>query len=303
MMTTGTGHQAVMLGESLTALNLKNSGKYIDATFGAGGHSRAMLEHNLKLLSIDQDANVLKYEKDLRAKLSKEQNQNFLLSITNFRGLKKTAQELYFNKIDGILFDLGVSSMQLDQAERGFAFRQDGPLDMRMGSNLESAEEIVNKLAEEKLAAIIYRYGEERLSRRIAKAIVIARQEKAIKTTSELAEIVVSAYPRGKYRKKHPARQTFQALRIYVNDELRALEEALEAATDLLATDGRLVVISYHSLEDRIVKHFIKDDKNLKIITKKPLIASPEEIQQNPRARSAKLRIAEKLGGEYENIN
>ncbi len=290
-------HEAVMLKESLAALDLKTGGKYIDATFGAGGHTRAMLEHNLKLLSIDQDATVIKYEKELRTTLSKEQNQNFWLSITNFRGLIKTAKELDFNQIDGILFDLGVSSMQLDQAERGFAFRQDGPLDMRMGSEAQSAEEIINNLAEEKLAALIYRYGEERLSRRIAKAIVVARQETIIKTTSQLSEIIVSAYPKGKYRKKHPARQTFQALRIYVNDELRALEDALEAASRLLDKNGKLVVISYHSLEDRIVKHFIKDDKELKIITKKPLTASSEEIQQNPRARSAKLRIAEKLGG------
>ncbi len=290
-------HEAVMLKESLAALDLKTGGKYIDATFGAGGHTRAMLEHNLKLLSIDQDATVVKYEKELRTTLSKEQNQNFWLSITNFRGLIKTAKELDFNQINGILFDLGVSSMQLDQAERGFAFRQDGPLDMRMGSNTQSAEEVVNTLAEEKLAALIYRYGEERLSRRIAKAIVVARQETIIKTTSQLSEIIVSAYPKGKYRKKHPARQTFQALRIYVNDELRALEDALEAASKLLGKNGKLVVISYHSLEDRIVKHFIKDDKELKTITKKPLTASSEEIQQNPRARSAKLRIAEKLGG------
>ena len=292
-----SSHIAVMLSESLDALNLQENAKYIDATFGAGGHSRAMLEHNLKLLSIDQDATVLEYEKELRKSLSKAQNANFKLSITNFRGLKETAQKHDFNKINGIVFDLGVSSMQLDQAERGFAFRQDGPLDMRMGNATESAEAIVNNLEEEKLAAIIYRYGEERLSRRIAKAIVEARQTKPIKTTSDLAEIIVSAYPKGRYRKKHPARQTFQALRIYVNDELRALEDALEAATELLDITGRLVVISYHSLEDRIVKHFIKDDSNLKILTKKPITASLEEIRLNPRARSAKLRIAEKTRG------
>jgi len=292
-----THHRPVMLSESLEALNLRPNGKYIDATFGAGGHSRAMLEHKLSLLAIDQDAGVLQYEKELRKSLSEEQNANFKLSLTNFRNLKATALEQGFSAIDGILFDLGVSSMQLDQAERGFAFRHDGPLDMRMGKSGSSAKEIVNSLSEEKLAAIIYRYGEERYSRRIAKAIVAARQEKAINSTGDLAKIIVDCYPKGKYRKKHPARKTFQALRIYVNDELRALEDALEAAGSLLAEGGRLVVISYHSLEDRIVKHHLKDDKSLKIISKKPQTAKPEEIRHNPRERSAKLRIAEKTRG------
>jgi len=291
-------HKPVMLKEVLEALDIKNGAKYIDATFGAGGHSSALLEHNLQLLSLDQDTNVEPHLVKLRETLSPEQNERFHFSKSNFRHLKTTAIEHGYENLQGILFDLGVSSMQLDQAERGFAFRKDGPLDMRMSPVGKTAADIVNTFDEEKIAAIIYKYGEERLSRRIAKAIVNYRQNKKIETTGELSEIIISAYPKAQYRKNHPARKSFQALRIYVNDELRALEDALDDSQELLAEGGRLVVMSYHSLEDRIVKHFIKDSKTLKALNKKPIIATESEIKENPRARSAKLRVAQKIGAQ-----
>jgi len=297
-MTISQSHKPVMLKEVLEGLKIMNGGKYIDATFGAGGHSSALLEHDLELLSLDQDANVEPHLIKLRKSLNPEQKQKFQFSQSNFRNLKATAKKHGFENSQGILFDLGVSSMQLDQAERGFAFRKNGPLDMRMSPNGETAANIVNTYEEEKIAAIIYKYGEERLSRRIAKAIVNYRQNKDIESTNELAEIIISAYPKGNYRKNHPARKSFQALRIYVNDELRALEDPLDDSQELLAEGGRLVVMSYHSLEDRIVKHFIKDSKELKAVNKKPITASEAEIKENPRARSAKLRIAQKVGAQ-----
>ena len=196
--------------------------------------------------------------------------------------------------VAGVLLDLGVSSMQLDEGERGFAFRHEGPLDMRMGDQDVSASDIVNDAPMEELAAIIWRYGEERHSRRIARRIVEVRENAPILTTGRLAEVVASAYPQGP-RREHPARRTFQALRIHVNDELGALQEGLEGATRLLEDDGRLVVLSYHSLEDRIVKRFLKDSPRLEALTKKPLLASEAETSTNPRARSAKLRAGRKV--------
>ncbi len=285
-------HSPVMLDECLEGLALKENHWYVDATFGAGGHTRALLERGVCVLAIDQDPNTAVYLNTLRKELpqamTKLRNHH-----GNFRFLDEFAAEAEVAPVAGVLFDLGVSSMQLDEGERGFAFRQDGPLDMRMSDAGESAADVVNTHSQEDLAALIYKYGEERHSRRLARAIVEARNAQPITTTRDLVTILQDAYPGG-YRREHPARRTFQALRIYVNDELGALEDALAAAERALVAGGRLVVLSYHSLEDRIVKHFIKGSGTLSALTKRPLTASEAELKRNPRARSAKLRVAEK---------
>jgi 16S rRNA (cytosine1402-N4)-methyltransferase len=286
-------HVPVMLAECLEALNLQRGHWYVDGTFGAGGHTKALLEKNVNVLAIDQDVNVQNTVNDFKDIYG----ERFKFVRGNFRNLDTLATEVGLESVSGILLDIGVSSMQLDNAERGFAFRQDGPLDMRMSSEGESAADVINTLDQEELAAIIYKYGEERHSRRIARAIVEQRQQQKINTTSELVDIIQRAYPGG-FRQDHPARRTFQALRIYVNDELGALEDALKAAEKILAEGGRLMVLSYHSLEDRIVKHALKESRTMHSITKRPLEATPEEIRQNPRARSAKLRVAEKASVE-----
>jgi 16S rRNA (cytosine1402-N4)-methyltransferase len=282
-------HIPVMPNECLEALNLKPGHWYIDGTFGAGGHTKALLERGVNVLAIDQDVNVLSTVNDFRTMYG----ERFKFAKGNFRNLDTLAREAGLESVAGILLDIGVSSMQIDNAERGFAFRQDGPLDMRMSDEGESAADVVNTLDQEELAAIIYKYGEERHSRRIARAIVEHREKQEITTTNELVEIIQHAYPGG-YRQDHPARRTFQALRIYVNDELGALEEALKSSEKILANGGRLVVLSYHSLEDRIVKHALKESQLLQATIKRPLTATEQEINDNPRARSAKLRVAEK---------
>lgn len=286
-------HTPVMLNECLEALNLQTGHWYIDGTFGAGGHTRALLEKDVNVLAIDQDINVQDTVNDFK----NVYGERFKFAKGNFRELDTFAREAGLESVSGILLDIGVSSMQLDNAERGFAFRQNGPLDMRMGNEGESAANVVNSLEQEELAAIIYKYGEERHSRRIARAIIEEREKQEIKTTQELVDIIQRAYPGG-FRQDHPARRTFQALRIYVNDELGALEDALKAAENILADGGRLVVLSYHSLEDRIVKHALKESQTMQVMTKRPLEASAEEIVNNPRARSAKLRVAEKASVE-----
>lgn len=282
-------HIPVMLNECLEALNLQIRRWYIDGTFGAGGHTKALLERGVNVLAIDQDVNVLDTVNDFRALYG----ERFKFAKGNFRDLDTHAREAGLESVAGILLDIGVSSMQIDNAERGFAFRQDGPLDMRMSDKGESAADVVNSLEQEELAAIIYKYGEERHSRRIARAIVEHREKQAITTTNELVEIIQRAYPGG-YRQDHPARRTFQALRIYVNDELNSLEDALKNSEKILAEGGRLVVLSYHSLEDRIVKHALKESQLMQSVIKRPLTATEQEINDNPRARSAKLRVAEK---------
>jgi 16S rRNA (cytosine1402-N4)-methyltransferase len=287
-MSTTLAHDPVMLGECLEALAVAANAWYLDGTFGAGGHSRALLQAGARVLAIDQDPAAWRHAEALAAP-----PERFKLVIANFRDMARVVVEAGNPAIQGILLDLGVSSMQIDTPERGFAFRHDGPLDMRMSGAGPSAAELVNTLPEDELAAILYRYGEERHSRRIARAIARARDEAPITTTSQLVEIVQRAYPPGK-RRDHPARRTFQALRIAVNDELAALEAALEAAERVLKPAGRLVVISYHSLEDRIVKRTLRASGALEPLNKRPLTASLEEIARNPRARSAKLRAARK---------
>lgn len=284
-----------MLEETLIALGDVSGVWCIDGTFGAGGHTRALLAAGAQVLAVDRDERAEVLAQDVK----RQYGERFRFVRANFADLAEVAAREGIVP-QGVLLDLGVSSMQLDKAERGFAFRQAGPLDMRMGLNDVSAETLVNTASQEDLAALIYKYGEDRYSRRIARAIVNARQDAPITTTQHLAEVVASAYPRTN-RHDHPARRTFQALRIVVNGELDALEKALESSTDVLAPGGRVVVLSYHSLEDRIVKGFMRQGKQqgkLEPLSKKPLSASEVEIAANPRARSAKLRAAQKLDVE-----
>ena len=280
-------HNPVMLETCLKELNLQAGQWYVDGTFGAGGHTKALLEQGVKVLAIDRDNNAKQYTESL------EDNINFRFVKGNFRDLASHLRRAGINEIAGILLDLGVSSMQLDEADRGFAFRHDGPLDMRMDEASEvSAAEVVNEFSQEKLAWIFFKYGEERYSRRLARAVVESRHSSLITTTQQLADIIFKAYPKGP-RKDHPARRSFQGLRIFVNDELAALSDALNSIENSLSDGGRMVVMSYHSLEDRIVKEHLRSSKRLTSIYKKPLIPTDQEIADNPRARSAKLRVAE----------
>jgi 16S rRNA (cytosine1402-N4)-methyltransferase len=293
-MSQALAHVPVMLEACLSALAVKPNHWFVDGTFGAGGHSRAILSRGGCVLALDRDPWVSTLAADLR----RDYPATFIYITGNFSELATYAEQVGLPHVSGVLLDLGVSSMQLGEAERGFAFRQTGPLDMRMSGQGRSAAEVVNTAPVEELAAILYKYGEERYSRRLAKAIDEARRARPIRDTAELAEVISRSYPPGP-RRAHSARRTFQALRIYVNDELGALEQGLEAAAKLLIPGGRLVVLSYHSLEDRIVKHAFKTPP-LKPLSKKPLRAEGAEVAANPRARSAKLRVAEKLPGEGE---
>jgi len=304
-------HQSVLTNEVLQYLNLHSGDRIIDCTLGAGGHATAILAKTAPsgtLLGLDVDPSAL----DIARHRLQPFGKRVITRQARFDAVATIAQGLSFFPVNGILADLGVSSMQIDTATRGFSFNKDGPLDMRMGpAAMQTAADLVNTLSEKELADIIYRYGEERKSRRIARAIVNARP---ISGTLHLATVVSAAVGGGKRWKIHPATRTFQALRIAVNDELGALERFLPQAISLLAPGGRLAVISFHSLEDRIVKHFFKQEASdcicppeqpvctcnhrasITIVTKKPVIASPDEQARNPRARSAKLRVAQKKG-------
>jgi 16S rRNA (cytosine1402-N4)-methyltransferase len=296
---TSLPHAPVMSAEVLEFLAPRPGGWYVDATFGAGGHARALLTRGANVIAIDQDPGAAAYATALEREIGTlpvpaGATPRLVFAAGNFRQMESIVFEHGVDAVAGVLLDLGVSSMQLDEGERGFAFRHEGPLDMRMGDQDVSAADVVNEAPMEELAAIIWRYGEERHSRRIARRIAEVRESAPILTTGRLAEVVASAYPPGP-RREHPARRTFQALRIHVNDELGALQEGLEGAARLLEDDGRLVVLSYHSLEDRIVKRFLKDSPRLEALTKKPLLASDAETSTNPRARSAKLRAGRKV--------
>ncbi|MGZ4147170.1 MAG: 16S rRNA (cytosine(1402)-N(4))-methyltransferase RsmH [Actinomycetota bacterium] len=282
---SGFGHEPVMVDEVVRFLG--GRGTVVDLTLGAGGHAEALLESGVgRLIGVDRDPEAVAIASG---------------RLSRFRGRFVAVRARFSevpveNRVDGVLYDLGVSSMQLERAERGFSFRNEGPLDMRMeggrGQEGESAMDLVNSASEEELARVIYEYGEERRSRRVAAAIVRARQRKPIETTEELAGIVVSAVGRRRGG-PHPARRTFQALRIAVNRELEELAASLPRAVGVLAPGGRVVVIAYHSLEDRIVKRFFAGDERLTVLTRKPLVPSADEAARNPRARSAKLRAAE----------
>lgn len=300
-------HKPVMLSEMLENIDPKEGEVYLDCTFGAGGYSKAILDScDCYVTALDRDPNVISRAE----KLQINYKNRFEFIQTNFADCFK---KLGTKKFDGIVLDLGVSSMQLDIAERGFSFLHDGPLDMRMNGKGLSAEEFVNTAEEQELADVIYKYGDETFSRRIAKKIVGQRKTTKIDSTGKLADIVRSCigFKKGKI---DPATKTFQAIRIYVNDELGELESFLTNVKNILKRDGRLVIVSFHSLEDRIVKSFFKEnsekpvarskyakdeiienpDKWLKIITNKALIPSAKEVAFNIRARSAKLRAAKK---------
>ena len=286
-------HIPVLLEETLSFLNCKKDGVYVDMTVGAGGHSFHIshrLDENGYLIGLDRDPGILSYAVE---RLS-ETNKKYALRHCSFSQVGNVLREMEIPGVDGFLFDLGVSSYQLDNSERGFSFMQEGPLDMRMDpENDLTAESIVNGYDEATLANVFFRFGEEPRSRRIARAIVKARHIKKIRSTLELANLVAKAsgYTRGR---THPATRVFQALRIAVNQELEELENGLQNILPFLKNGARVVVISFHSLEDRIVKHFFKSQRDrMSILTKKPLRATPEEERVNPRSRSAKLRCME----------
>ena len=303
-------HVPVLLAETIEGLAIRENGIYLDGTAGGGGHSGAILERLTtgKLISIDQDPDAIQ---TLTEKFKK--NENAIIIKGNFADMKELLAQRGIGCVDGVLLDIGVSSHQLDTPERGFSFHEDAPLDMRMSQKGMTAAELVNTLPYEELRRIIFEYGEEKYAGSIARGIVTAREEKPITTTLQLAEIVKENVPQRVRRDGHPARKTFQAIRIAVNDELGVLRRGLESAFDLLASGGRLAVITFHSLEDRIVKQQMaawcqgctcpKDfpvcvcgnKPKAKLVHKKPVCANETELILNPRARSAKLRICEKI--------
>ncbi len=300
-------HIPVLLDEVINALSLTKNEVYVDATFGLGGYTKAILKNqNCKVVAIDRDP----YAKVYADVLKKSYADRFYFKKGKFSELSTFLKELKIYKVAGIVFDLGVSSPQLDIQDRGFSFKLDGPLDMRMSSEGPTAEEFLNEVEEVTLANIIYELGDEVYSRRIAKNIIHQRSINKIKTTGQLADIVRNAIPKKK-SKIDLATKTFQAIRIYLNDEIKELEEGLIAAEKVLRPEGRLVVVSFHSIEDKIVKNFFykclrnksssrhlpehpKENPSLEILTKKPILPSAKEIFINKRSRSAKLRIAKR---------
>ncbi|RJS78233.1 16S rRNA (cytosine(1402)-N(4))-methyltransferase RsmH [Candidatus Bathyarchaeota archaeon] len=290
-------HIPVLQNEVAKFLDPKPNNDYVDCTIGEGGHAQAILEKilpNGKLLGIDLTEELIEA---LKLKF-KDFKQNLVLVCDNFSNLKEIAEKHGFRNVSGVLFDLGLSSWHLEKSGKGFSFMREEPLDMRYEGGV-SAEEIVNGCSEEEIARILKEFGEERFARRIAKTIVEKRRVKPIKTTFQLVDVVRSAVPLWYQKRRiHFATKTFQALRIAVNGELENLKETLPQAVDILKTGGKIVVISFHSLEDRIVKNFFRENsKNgkLKILTKKPVVPTIEEVRVNPRARSAKLRVAVKI--------
>ena len=301
-------HLPVLLEEVTHYLAPKRDNLYLDATLGGGGHSEQLLRVGANVIGLDQDPAALSFA---RARLG-DYRDSFGAIQGNFREFGEILETIGISGLDGVLLDLGISSRQVDDADRGFSFSKPGPLDMRMNPDVEvTAAELINNCEEEELARVFYEYGEERASRKIARGIVERRQAKSFQCTTDLAQFVESMVPRR--GRTHPATRVFQALRIAVNNELRALEEALSEVPKWLRPGGRLVVISFHSLEDRIVKSYLKrcsqaqvdrpewpaPKKNpehyFKLVIQKGLAPSPEEIKSNPRARSARLRVAERL--------
>jgi 16S rRNA (cytosine1402-N4)-methyltransferase len=292
-------HVPVLLEESLKYLNVQPGGVYVDATLGLGGHSAAIarkLGASGRLICFDRDPEAMGKAQARLAAVAEELGAEMPQVQYVPRPFSEIAEVIEPGSLDGLLADFGVSSLQLDEAHRGFSFRTDGPLDMRMDSRSElTAQQVVNQADEEDLANLIYEFGEERRSRRIARAIVRARP---IETTAELARVISAVAPSMKGDKIHPATRTFQALRIRVNDELGEIQSLLKSAGSLLKPGGRVVLISFHSLEDRPVKDSFKEAAKagtLEILTKKPVVAGEQESLRNPRSRSAKLRAAEKV--------
>ncbi len=305
-------HTPVLLEEVINGLNINKDGIYVDGTTGGGGHSREIVSRLDKgrLICIDQDQRALE--------AAKKNLSDYLDKITfvhdNYSNINNILDSLSIDKVDGILLDIGVSSYQLDKSSRGFSYHKDAPLDMRMDRTKElSAWNVVNEYGEKELEDIIFNYGEERWARRIAEFIVEERKNKTIDTTLELVEVIKKAIPKGARESSHPGKKTFQAIRIEVNRELDVLEKGIEDMVDRLNPKGRLAIITFHSLEDRIVKHEYRylnkacicpaelpicacdKEREVKIITRKPIIPSKKEIEMNPRSRSSKLRIVEKI--------
>lgn len=307
-------HKSVLLAETVKVLKPRTGGIFVDATLGLGGHAAAILSgfDKTRVLGIDQDLEAIAIAKERLGKFG----ERIEIFHANFSHIKRVLAKTDVEKVDGVLADLGVSSLQFDSAERGFSFRFDAPLDMRMDaeSDAETAAELLASLSEFEIARIIYEYGEERKSRRIANRIVWKREHgEPIETTKQLADLVEKAIGHGKKDKIHPATRTFQALRIAVNKELEILEQFIRDSVEILKKDGRLALITFHSLEDRIVKQTFQKlagkcfcpprlpqcacgaKKEVEILTKKPIVPSEIEIEENPRARSAKLRACLKL--------
>lgn len=311
-MSGAGGHVPVLAREVIDALQPRDGGRYVDGTFGAGGYTAAMLDRaDCQVIAIDRDPDAIAAGQAMAARYA----PRLRLIEGRFGDMAELLSAEGVDDVDGVALDLGVSSMQFDQAERGFSFRNSGPLDMRMEKNGSSAADLVNQADEVELADIFWRYGEERRSRRVARAIVEARKAKRIETTGELAEIVRRAVGPSAKDESDPATRAFQALRIAVNDELGELERGLAAADSVLAPGGRLAVVSFHSLEDRAVKEYVRQragrtpspsrhappraverETTLRDLTRKPVLPSASEVATNPRARSARLRVAEKLG-------
>ena len=305
-------HISVLLNESISSLNLKENSIIVDATLGYGGHSSSILDRIKKgyLFAFDQDSEAIRHSTDRLSKVG----TNFTIIKSNFVNMKEELEKLGVDHVDGVLFDLGVSSPQLDDASRGFSFHEDAKLDMRMDRDQSlSAYDVVNNYSKEKLAYIFNKYGEDKFSNNIAKKIVEYRESKPIETTLELVEIIKTAVPMKFRIDKHPARQIFQAIRIEVNHELDVIEPAINQALELLNVGGRVAVITFHSLEDRLVKNIFREKckiderikglpnipeeylPDFKLVVNKAIVPSEEELENNPRARSSKLRVIEKI--------
>ncbi|NLW43099.1 MAG: 16S rRNA (cytosine(1402)-N(4))-methyltransferase RsmH [Tissierellia bacterium] len=304
-------HESVLLNETIEGLKIKSDGIYLDGTLGGGGHSLEIVKRLDKglLVGIDQDIDAL----EKASSVLKDFDERVIIKKSNFKDFDNILDELSIWKIDGALLDLGVSSYQLDSGERGFSYHQNFPLDMRMDSeNPLTARIVVNEYSQIELEEIILKYGEERWARRISEFIIQEREKKPIDTTFDLVEIIKKAIPKSQRLEKHPAIKTFQAIRIEVNDELNIIEKTIEKIVNRLNPDGRLGIITFHSLEDRIVKNtfkFLEKDcicdprapictcdkvSEIKVLTRKPILPSKEEIENNSRSRSAKLRIIQK---------
>jgi 16S rRNA (cytosine1402-N4)-methyltransferase len=306
-------HVSVLLNECINGLNIKENGIYVDGTLGGGGHSYKIAEKltSGKLIGIDQDINAI----EAAGKKLEQFKDKIKLVHDNFSNIKAIMKNLGIEKVDGFLLDIGVSSYQLDEAKRGFSYMQDAPLDMRMDVSADlSAYDVVNGYTQKQLDDVIFNYGEERWAKRIAQFIVEERKKKPIESTFELVDIIKKAVPKGARKDgPHPAKRTFQAIRIEVNHELDILERTIDDMTEILNPKGRLCIITFHSLEDRIVKNAFRKQENPctcppefpvcvcgkkplgKVITRKPILPSDEEIEENHRSRSAKLRILERI--------
>ena len=290
-MSALSQHLPVMVDEVISYLEPKKINTYFDGTFGQGGYSKEILKYGCKVIATDNDTQSEYFAKIIK----KSYPENFFFKVDNFKNIEGVLEFFKISKMNGITLDLGLSNTQLDSPSRGFSFKSEGPLDMRMNNEKGeiTAEIVINKFSEKNLSDIFYFYGDEKNSRKIAKSIIIERKKKVIKTTTELADIVKKI---NSYSHKNPSTRVFQALRIFVNDELNSLEIFLRNCLKFLSKKSKIIIVAFHSLEDRIVKNFFKKNSSkLKIITKKPITPTKSEIRKNPRSRSAKLRVAEVL--------